>query len=575
MTRIALVLLAALSTTFLVTPHRAHACTSIGATRAASADGSTMVTYAADSHELYGALYHLPGGVHLPGTERVIHEWDTGTRLGAIPEVPRTWSVIGNMNEHQLVIGETTFGGRKELIDPKGGLDYGSLIYLALQRARTAREAIRVMTDLVERHGYRSKGESFTLADPKEVWLMEMIGRGPDQKGALWVARRVPDGMVTAHANHSRIRTFPLREPDACLYAKDVISFAREKGWFKGHDSEFSFSEAYAPVDADTLRTCELRVWRVFDRLAPSRKIPPDFVKSTPNAPLLPLWVAPDRKVTPQDLMAIMRDHFEGTDYDLTRGVGAGPFALPYRWRPLNWKVDGKDYLNDRAIATQQTGFVFVSQSREALPGLIGGLLWFGVDDAASSVFVPIYAGIREVPKALAETTATLHRFSWDSAFWLFNWVANSTYGRYSDMIQDVHSVQQELEGGFLERQPGIEKAALHLHGSSPELARDYLTAYSHKQVEQTMARWKRLGEDLLVKYMDGNIKDEHGKVLHPPYPESWYRRIVAEDPERYLLPPSKEEPPPAVACPCATPAPAQAAPSPASAPTSPLAPPP
>jgi dipeptidase len=312
----------------LLVPRPAQACTSIGVTRGASADGSTMATYAADSHELYGALYHHPAAVHAPGATRKIIDWDKGAPLGEIPEAPRTYSVVGNMNEHQLVIGETTFGGREELVDPNGGLDYGSLIYLALQRSRTAREAVRVITELAAKHGYRSKGESLTLADPRELWLMEIVGRGPGVKGALWVARKVPEGMVTAHANMARIRTFPLRDPDT-LYSPDVIAFAREKGWFTGPDEKFSFADAFGPPESGDLRTCELRVWRVFDRLAPSLKLRGDFSKKAGVYSPLPLWIKPDRPVKAQDLMALMRDHFEGTEFDLTEGVGAGPSRCP------------------------------------------------------------------------------------------------------------------------------------------------------------------------------------------------------------------------------------------------------
>lgn len=572
-----LVLPLALAAALPLLPRPAQACTSIGVTKGASADGSTMATYAADSHELYGALVHFPAAVNPPGTMRKVVDWDKGSPLPDIPEAARTYSVIGNMNEHQVVLGETTFGGREELVDPKGGLDYGSLMYLALQRARTAREAVRVIADLAAAHGYRSKGESLTIADPRELWLMEIVGRGPDKKGALWVARRVPDGMVTAHANMARIRTFPLRDPDT-LYSPDVVAFAREKGWFAGPDEKFSFADAFGPPDSGDLRTCELRVWRVFDVLAPSLKLSPDFAKKAGVYSPLPLWVKPDRPVKPQDLMALMRDHFEGTEFDLTRGVGAGPYELPYRWRPLTWKVDGKEHLNERAIATQQTGFVFVSQSREKLPGPIGGLLWFGVDDASTNVFMPVYAGLREVPRSLAMGTATLHRFSWDSAFWIFNWVANQAYARYSDMAQDVRRAQRELEGGFFERQAEVERAAAHLYASAPELGREYVAAYSTRQVEATVARWKRLGEDLLVKYMDGNVKDEQGKVLHPPYPESWYRRILSDAPsaEHFLVQPGvlppKETKDKAAA---ATPAPptAPAAPAPAAGPAKPTTP--
>lgn len=520
----------------------AMACTNILVSRSATVDGSTMITYAADSHVLYGELYHYPAGRHLPGTLRDVVEWDTGKFLGRIPEAAVTYEVIGNMNEHQVSIGETTFGGRRDLRDPKAIMDYGSLMYIALQRARTAREAIRVMTDLVREYGYYSSGESFSISDPNEVWIMEMISKGPDHKGAVWVARRVPDGYICAHANQARIRTFPLDDKDNCLYAPDVISFAREKGWFDGRDEEFSFADTYAPLNFGALRFCEARVWSVFRRAAPSLNLPDAYIKGDPEATPLPLWVKPDKPLSVHDVMQLMRDHFEGTDLDMTRDVGAGPFALPYRWRPLTWKVDGREYCNERAISTQQTGFSFVAQSRAWLPDPIGGINWFGVDDTYSTVYVPMYCGIREVPHSYAVGTGSFNDFTWDSAFWVFNFVANYSYSRYSDMIQDIQKVQRELEGKFLAEVPAIDEAALALHRQSPELARDYLTHYSVKQGDDTVARWRKLGQFLLWKYLDGNVKDERGKVTHPPYPESWYRRIANDTGDRLKVPEEKKD---------------------------------
>jgi dipeptidase len=494
----------------------AAACTNILITKGASADGSTMITYAADSHTLYGA-------------QRDVIEWDTGKFLGRIPEVAATYSVVGNINEHQVAVGETTYTGRKELKGPSGIVDYGSLMFIALERARTAREAVRVMTDLATEYGYASTGESISISDPNEVWLLEIIGKGEKQKGALWVAVRIPDGTISAHANKSRIRRFALNDPLNCLYAKDVISFARDKGWFKGRDDEFSFADAYDPNEFENLRFCESRVWNVFRRAAPSVDIKIDFARGDVNAPPMPLSVRPDHKLTVADVMALMRDHFEGTEFDMTKDVGAGPFLCPYRWRPLTWKVDGKTYINERAISTQQTGFSFVTQSRATLPDPIGGILWLGFDDTYSTVYTPMYCGIREAPRTFATGVATLQRFSWDSAFWVFNWVANYAYSRYSDMIVDIQKTQRELEGQFLAAQEGVEKEALVLYQQSPERARDYLTRYSVNAGDSVTARWRRLGEDLLVKYMDGNVKDEKGEPQHPPYPEAWYRRIVAE----------------------------------------------
>ncbi len=519
-----------------LSPFSAQTCTNYLITKGASQDGSTMITYAADSHELYGELYYAPAADHLPGAMLDIYEWDTGKFLGRIKQVAHTYAVVGNMNEHQVSIGETTWGGREELRDPKAILDYGSLMYIALQRAKTAREAIQVITDLVAEYGYYSSGESFSIADPNEVWIFEIISKGPNNKGAVWVARKVPDGYICAHANQARIRQFPLNDKENCLYAPDVISFAREKGYFKGQDKDFSFADAYAPLDYSALRFCEARVWSMFRRAAPSLNLPIDYVKGVKGAEPLPLWIKPDKKLSVHDVMELMRDHFEGTEFDMTKDVGAGPFQLPYRWRPLTWKVDSVTYCNERAVSTQQTGFSFVAQARSWLPDPIGGVLWFGVDDTYSTVYVPMYCGIKQVPHSFAVGTGSFDQFSWDSAFWVFNFVANYAYSRYSDMIQDIQKVQRELEGKFLADQPHIEEAALVLYKQSPQLASDYLTEYSVKQGDTTVQRWKKLGEFLLYKYLDGNVKNELGKVTHPGYPESWYRRIVNETGDHFKM---------------------------------------
>jgi len=515
-----------------LTPSTASACTSILVSRGASADGSTMITYAADSHTMYGELYHYPAASYPAGARREIIDWDSGKRHGSIPEARRTYAVVGNMNEHQLAISETTFGGRKELRGFEGGIDYGSLIWVALQRARTARQAIKVMTTLVARHGYSSSGESFSLADPREVWILEMIGKGPKIKGAVWVARRVPEGFISAHANQARIRTFPRNKKRDCLYAQDVVSFARDKGYFKGKDKDFSFADTYAPMKFRDFRVRQARVWSIYRRVAPGRDFKVDFLKARGR---LPIWVKPRKKLSVQDVMELMRDHFQGTPLDMTIGVGAGPYSLPYRWRPLTWKLDGKDYLNERAISTQQTGYSFVSQSRAKLPSAVGGVLWFGVDDTYSTVYVPVYAGITRVPRAFAVGTADFRTFSWEAAFWVFNWVSNWAYTRYSDMIKDVRRAQQELEGSFLARQAEVEGAAMELYRRSPGQARDYLTRYTEEMTELTMRRWRRLGQELFVKYMDGNVRDSQGKITHPPYPDHWLRRIVKERPKQFL----------------------------------------
>ncbi|NMO21236.1 dipeptidase [Pyxidicoccus fallax] len=556
-------LLTALPVTAALVAPPVLACTSMLVNKGATTDGATLMTYSADAHELYGELYYTPARRHGPGAMRDIIEWDTGKFLGRIPEAPVTYSVVGNMNEHQLSIGESTFTGREELEGPAGIVDYGSLIYIALERAKTAREAIQVMTKLVAEHGYASTGESFSIADPKEAWLLEMIGKGKGQKGAVWVARKVPEGHITAHANQARITQFPLNDPENAIYSPDVISFAREKGWFKGADKDFSFADTYHPLDFGGQRFAEGRVWSIFRRAAPSLKLGVEYADGSAPGKRLPLWVKPDKKLSVQDTMALMRDHFEGTPLDMTKDVGAGPYAAPYRWRPMTWEVDGKKYVHERAISTQQTGFSLVAQMRGSMPAPIGGVLWFGVDDTAMTVYTPMYAGIREVPRNFAQGVASRGQFSWDSSFWVFNWVSNQAYARWSDMSVDVQREQGALEGQFLADQAAIDQAAMELYKRSPEEARKYLTDYSVKQGEKVHGRWRKLGENLLVKYIDGNVRDEQGKVNHPKYPESWYRRIAQEKGKALEMPPEpkKEEPKPQAA-------PAAPAQKPASKPT-------
>jgi dipeptidase len=505
----------------------ALACTNFLITKGASADGSTMITYAADSHVLYGELYYTPAGSHIPGTMLDVYEWDTGKFLGQIAQIAETYSVVGNINEHQVAIGETTWGGRPELHDPEAIIDYGSMMYIALQRAKTAREAIEVMTGLVAEYGYYSSGESISIADPEEVWMMDIIGKGPENKGAVWVARKIPDGYIAAHANHPRITTFPMNDKENTLYAPDVISFAREQGYYDGPDKEFSFADAYGPPTFGGLRFCESRVWCMFNRAAPSLGLTSDYVKGVENAEPMPLWIKPDKKLAVRDIMEFMRDHFEGTEFDMTKDIGAGPHGLPYRWRPLTWEVDGVEYLNERATSTQQTGFSFVTQSRSWLPDPVGGILWFGVDDTYSTVYVPMYCGIREIPYNFAVGTGDFHDLTWDSAFWVFNYVSNFAYLRYSDMIKDVQLVQRELEGKFLAAQPEIDAAAAALYEQAPQLSRDYLTDYSKRMGSETVKRWRKLGEFLLYKYLDGNVKDELGGLTQPGYPESWYEAVA------------------------------------------------
>ncbi len=543
-TRLLVVCLSVLVAT--VVADRASACTNILVTRGASADGSTFVTYAADSHELLGELSVTPGGVFPAGATREVVDGDSGTYLGRIPQAARTHWVVGLMNEHQVSIGETTFGGREELAEPTGILDYGSLMSIALERATTARAAVEVMTSLVAEHGYASTGESFSIADPDEVWLLELIGKGKGENGAVWVAFRLPDGTISAHANQPRIRQFPRNDPANWLYSPDVVEFARRKGYFDGADEDFSFADAYAPFDFGALRFCDSRVWSVYRRAAPSLDLPFDLVKGDPSQPRLPLFVKPDRKLAVADVFALMRDHFEGTPLDLSVGVGAGPYACPYRWRPMEWELDGRKYVHERAISTQQTGYSFVAQMRSSLPDPIGGVLWFGLDDTYLTVYTPMYCGIREAPATFAPGVATLFDFSWDSAFWVFNWVSNYTYSRWSEMVVDVLDAQRELEGRFLADQAAVEASALALHATSPDLARDHLTRYSVAMGDMVTRRWRALGEQLLVRYMDGNLKTPDRQVEHPRYPEPWYRRIVEERGEELRAPAPAPTPAPA-----------------------------
>lgn len=523
---------------------QANACTNVLVTKGASADGSTLVSYSADSHTLYGELYHWPAQKHAPNALLDIYEWDTGKYLGKIKQVEQTYSVIGNMNEHQLTIAETTFGGRPELVDSTGIMDYGSLIYIALQRAKTAREAIEVMTSLVEEYGYHSSGESFSIADPYEAWIMEMIGKGVGNKGAVWVAVRIPDGYVSAHANQARITTFPLNDKENCLFSEDVIAFAREKGYFNGKNKDFSFSDTYAPLDFGAMRFCEARVWSAFRIMNPEMDKFASYAKGE-SLTRMPLYIKPSRKISQSDVANIMRDHYEGTDLDMTQDIGAGPYKVPYRWRPMTFKVDGETYFNERAIATQQTGFWFVGQMRHWMPAHIGGILWFGVDDAASSVLVPMYCGIEKIPHEFAVGNGDMLTFSWSSAFWIFNWVTNMAYHKYSFMIEDIKKVQSELETQMKAYVAGVDAAALAMYDKDPQAARKFLTDFSVNQAQNVVTRWKKLGEFLTVKYLDGNLHPEkdgeflrnpHGNPAGPQFPgysEEYYRSIVNQTGDR------------------------------------------
>jgi len=527
------------TTVFLLSINSAFACTNFLVGKAASADGSTLISYNADSYFLFGCLYHYPAATYPAGSIRDVHDWDSGKFLGKIKEVEKTYSVIGNMNEHQVSIGETTFGGRPELVDTTATMDYGSLIYIALQRSKTAREAIKVMTDLVAEHGYCSEGESFSIADPNEVWIMEMVGKGANNKGAVWVSQRIPDDCVSAHANQARITTFPFDDKNNCLYADDVVAFAREKGYFKGKNKDFSFSDTYAPLDYVALRACEARVWAFFRKLDPAMDKYRTYIKGE-TSERMPLWIKPTFKLTAQKLKECMRDQYEGTELDMTKGLAAGPFGSKLRCSPLTFKVDSVEYIHERPTATQQTGFTFVAQMRAWLPDYIGGILWFGVDDAATSLYVPMYCGINRIPECYRSDNGSLLEFSATSAFWTYNWVANYAYSKYSYMLPDIKKVQSKWEADFNSLVPAIDKVAADMTEAD---ARVFLTDFSVAQAENSTAAWKKLGEYLLVKYMDGNIKEEkNGKfvqneykipttIIRAGYPEEFLRKMVKENP--------------------------------------------
>lgn len=488
----------------------AQACTSLLAGKNATTDGSTLITYAADAHTLYGALNFMPAATHAKGSMREVRDWDTNKHWGEIAEVEQTYKVVGNMNEHQLTITESTWSCKHELVDTTGIIDYGSLIYITLQRAKTAREAIDVMTSLVAKYGYNSEGESFSIGDPNEIWVMEMCGKGGKEKGAVWVARRIPDDCITGHANAPRIHTFPQKDKENCLYAKDVISFARKMGYFDGKDEDFDFAKAFGIWDYLAYRGCDARVWAFFNRYSSDMEKYLPWVNGEENAEVMPLYIKPDRKVSVRDMQNMMRDHFEGTPFDMTQDAGAKIlWDLPYRFRPMTFKVNDVEYTNERAIATQQTAFVLVSQMRSWLPNEIGGIHWFGVDDANTNVFVPMYCCINSAPKSYDAATADLYTFSTESAFWMNNWVANQAYGRYSLMIDDIRKVQKAIEDSFEQNMPEVEAEAAKLLTVSPEKAVAYLTDYSHKVAEDATAKYRELGVYLLVKYLDGNRKKE------------------------------------------------------------------
>jgi dipeptidase len=508
-------------------------CTNFIVTKGASADGSVMITYTCDG-EFHPHLSYEPAADHGPDEWMEIKDW-SGKVRGKVKQAPHTYAVVDLMNEHQLVIGETTFTGREELINQEGALPYWWLMRLALQRAATAREAVEVMAALIDEYGYGSEGESISIGDPNEAWLMEIIGPGPGGKGANWVALRIPDGYVCAHANKARIGEFPLNDPKNCLYSKNVISFAIEKGYYDPASGKpFNYNEAYCPADQEKLHYTETRVWSMFRRVAPSHEWPVDYHRGVKGAKPYPLWIKPDKKLTRMDVYRVMRDHYEGTDYDMTKGVDAGPFGTPNRWRPITWKVDGADYSWERPISTQQTGFSFVSQSRSWLPDPIGGVLWYGVDDTYFTCYVPLYCGITAVPDCYAR--GRMNEFSWDSAWWVFNFVANFANIKYSCMKQDIQKAQSELEDNLDALQPTVEKAALELYKKDPKLLASYLTDYSASHADMVVRRYRELGELLIRKYNDGYVQDDDGRPQEVGYPESWYREVIRARPEQFKI---------------------------------------
>jgi len=552
MKKIISLLLVILLSGFL-TEQISNGCTNFLITKGASKDGSVMITYSADSHVLYGELYYWPAKDWPKGTMVDVYEWDTGKFLCKIPQKSHTYSVVGNMNQHQVSIGETTYGGRPELADSTGMIDYGSLMYMILQRSKNAREAIATFSQLLTDYGYASSGESFSIADANEAWILELIGKGPGNKGAVWVARRIPDGYISGHANHPRITTFPLADgvksitskqldrinnPEVeTVYAYDVIDVARAFGWFKGEDKDFSFSDTYAPLDFGGARFCESRVWSGFNMVNSQMGQYTDYAMGENLKNRMPLWIKPDNKIGPKEVMGLMRNYFQGTPMDMTKDVGAGPYKSTVRWRPMEWEVDGVKYINERAISTQQTGFSFVAQSRSWLPDPVGGILWFGVDDTFYTVYSPIYCGITKVPETYAVGNGDMMTFSDNAAFWVFNQVTNFAYTRTSLLLGDLQKKQSELENNYLNEIVNVDKTAETLYKKSPADAVKFLTEYSVKAGNNTVMQWKELYKFLFTKYVDGNVKEKQPvpegykymvpKLSQPGYSEDWYRVIV------------------------------------------------
>ena len=529
------------------------ACTNIIVGKKASKDGSVFVSYSADSYGAYGVMQHYNASTHKKGDKRIVRDWETNKYLGEIDEAPVTYNVVGNINEFQLTIAETTFGGREELVDTTGIIDYGSLIYITLQRAKTAREAIKIMDELVNRYGYCSEGETFSIADPNEAFVMEMVGKAGKERGAVWVAVRIPDEAVCVHANQSRIHQFLKLPKQQVLYSKDVISFARKMKLYEGKDIDFDFAKTYCPLNFDGARYCEARVWTVYNRFAKGMEKYLDYASGKNiDADPLPLYIYPDRPVSFDDVMSAMGDHYENTPFDMTNDPGAGPYLSPYRPRPLAWKYNEQTYFNERPVGTQQSSFSFISQMRSSLPNPIGGILWFANDDAHTSPYTPVYCCVREVPSCYTLKYGNAVKFSLKSAFWVQNWVSNMVYPRYSQVYPDVKRVIDELHQKHFRAQNNIETTAQDLYKTNPENTIAFLTKYSNRMAEVMMTRWVELGWYLVVKHNDMVEKVDtpdgsfevasegadtiNAKVKNVGYPQKTRKNIVDLTKDKYLV---------------------------------------
>ena len=534
----------------------AEACSNFIVGKKASVDGSVMCSYSADDYGMFQYLCHYPAAKHAKGEMRKIFDWDSNKYYGEIPEAAETYNVIGNINEWQVTIGETTYGGREEMVDSTGIMDYGSLIYVALQRSKTAREAIKVMTTLANTYGYNSGGETFTICDPNEAWIMEMMGKGAGSKGAVWVALRIPDDAICAHANQSRIGKFNMKDKKNVMYAKDVVSFARSKGWFKGKDADFSWKMAYAKPDFSGRRFCDARAWAMLNHFYDMSPYLDWALGKNPDAQDMPLWVVPNKKVSVQDVENVMRDHYEGTPLSVADGsdIGGGIWEMPYRPTPLMYKVDGKQYFNERPVSTQQSGFVFVSQMRSWLPREIGGVFWFANDDANMAAFTPVYCSMTERPECYNTPGADALHFSKKNAYWVCNMTSNMVYPRYSLMFPTLKEVRDSLDNSYFAAQAGVEKKAQELYAQNPQAAVKYLNDYSVEKAQQMLARWNQLFEFMVVKYNDMIIKptDKNGAFkktpyglgatpVRPGYPEKFAKQLVKQSGDKFLVPEEKK----------------------------------